>query len=50
MWMKILRHFIAFCIDAGELKADPTVGIKTARPEKSSGYVTWGDAQITQPV
>jgi len=48
MWLKTLRHFIAFCIDAGELKADPTVGIKTTRPDKSSGYVTWGDAQIAQ--
>ena len=40
VWMKALRHLIAFAIDQGELKGDPTIGIKTARPAKSSGHVT----------
>jgi integrase/recombinase XerD len=48
VWMKALRHLIAFAIDQGELKDDPTIGIKTARPPKTSGHVTWGDAQIEQ--
>jgi integrase/recombinase XerD len=47
-WIKALRHLIAFAIDQGELKTDPTIGMKTTRPPKTSGHVTWGDAQIEQ--
>ena len=46
--MKTLRHLIAFAIAEGECKSDPTIGIKTTRPAKSNGYLTWGDAQIEQ--
>ena len=42
------RHLIAFAIEQGECKTDPTIGIKTARPPKSSGHLTWGDVQIAQ--
>ena len=48
VWMKALRHLIAFAIEQGECKTDPTIGIKTTRPPKSSGHVTWGDVQIAQ--
>ena len=48
VWLKALRHLIAFAIEQGELKDDPTIGIKTTRPPKTSGYVTWGDEQIEQ--
>jgi integrase/recombinase XerD len=48
VWMKALRHLIAFAIEQGECKTDPTIGIKTARPPKSSGHVTWGEVQIAQ--
>ena len=49
-WLKTLRHLIAFAIEQGELKADrdPTIGIKATRAPKTSGHVTWGDAQIEQ--
>lgn len=36
-WLKALRHLIAFAIDQGELRDDPTIGIKTTRPPKTSG-------------
>jgi integrase/recombinase XerD len=45
-WIKTLRHLIAFAISEKECKVDPTIGIRTTRPAKSSGYVTWGDEQI----
>ena len=48
VWLKALRHLIAFAIEQGDCKTDPTIGIKTARPAKSSGHVTWGDQQIAQ--
>ena len=47
-WMKTIRHLIAFAIEQGDCKTDPTIGIKTTRPPKSSGHMTWGDAQIEQ--
>ena len=46
VWLKALRHLIAFAIDQGDCKIDPTIGIKTTRPSKTSGFVTWGDLQI----
>ena len=48
VWLKALRHLITFAIEQGDCKTDPTIGIKTARPPKSSGHVTWGDEQIAQ--
>ena len=48
VWMKALRHLIAFAIEQGDCKTDPTIGIKTTRPPKTSGHVTWGDVQIEQ--
>ena len=48
VWMKALRHLIAFAIEQGECKTDPTIGIKTTRPPKTSGHLTWGDVQIEQ--
>lgn len=48
VWLKAIRHLIAFAIDQGDCKTDPTIGIKTTRPPKTSGHVTWGDAQIEQ--
>jgi len=47
-WMKALRPLMAFAIARGERKTDPTVGVKAARPPKSDGYLTWGEAQIAQ--
>jgi integrase/recombinase XerD len=48
VWLKALRHLIVFAINQGDCKIDPTIGIKTTRPPKSSGHVTWGDEQIEQ--
>jgi integrase/recombinase XerD len=48
MWMKALRHLIAFAIEQGDCKTDPTIGIKTTRPPKTSGHETWGEVQIEQ--
>jgi integrase len=47
-WMKTLRHLIAFAIDQGELKIDPTADIRTTRADKSQGHLTWNDEQIEQ--
>lgn len=47
-WLKTLRHLIAFAIDQGDCTTDPTIGMKTVRPPKTSGHITWGDAQIEQ--
>ena len=48
VWLTALRHLIAFAIEQGDCKTDPTIGIKTARPPESSGHVTWGNEQIAQ--
>jgi integrase/recombinase XerD len=48
VWLKALRHLIAFAIEQGECRIDPTLGIKAARPPKTSGHVTWGEVQIAQ--
>jgi hypothetical protein len=48
IWMKALRHLIAFAIEQGDCKTDPTIGIKTTRPPKTSGHETWGEVQIEQ--
>jgi integrase/recombinase XerD len=47
-WLKTLRALIVFAIDQGEIKTDPTAGIKAARLIKTDGHLTWGDAQIAQ--
>ena len=36
VWLKALRHLIAFAIDQGECKTDPTIGIKTTRPPRAA--------------
>lgn len=48
VWLKALRHLMAFAIEQDECKTDPTIGIKTARLPNSSGHVTWGNEQIAQ--
>jgi integrase len=48
VWLKALRPLIAFAIEQGECRVDPTLGIKAARPPKTSGHVTWGDEQIAR--
>jgi len=45
-WLKAIRHLVGFAIAEGELRDDPTVGIKTARPAKSSGYVPWTITEV----
>jgi integrase len=47
-WLKTLRAWIAFAIDQGEIKTDPTAEIKAARLIKTDGHMTWGEPQITQ--
>jgi integrase len=47
-WMKTLRHLIVFAIAEGECKTDPTIGMKTTRPDKSTGHMTWDGPQIEQ--
>jgi len=42
----VIRHLIAFAIAEGECKTDSTIGMKTTRPTKSKGHLTWGDEQI----
>lgn len=46
VWLKALRHLIAFAIVEGECRTDPTLGLKTVKPPRTSGHVTWGDDQI----
>jgi integrase len=40
-----MRGFFAWAMDAGLVAADPTIGVKFARP-KSEGYATWTEADI----
>jgi integrase/recombinase XerD len=47
-WLKTIRHLIVFAMAQGECAIDPTLDIKTARPAKSAGHMTWGDEQIAQ--
>jgi integrase/recombinase XerD len=48
VWLKALRHVIAFAIEQGDCRTDPTIGVTTARPPKTSGHVAWGEVQIEQ--
>ena len=45
-WLKVIRALIAFGIDQGECKVDPSVGLKPDRGVKSSGHMTWKPPQI----
>src|SRR5258705_8751529 len=46
--MQGIRHVFAFAVADGDCKIDPTIGVKTTRPDKSGGHMTWGDVQIAQ--
>jgi site-specific recombinase XerD len=45
--LKALRAVFAFLVEAGQLEADPTVGIRLKR-QKTDGYHCWTDDQIAQ--
>jgi integrase len=48
VWLKALRHLIAYAIEQGDCVNDPTLGIKATRAPKTSGHVTWQEPQIAQ--
>jgi len=45
-WLKAIRHWLRYAKSIGEVDVDVTVGITTAKPTKTSGYVTWGEHEI----
>jgi hypothetical protein len=45
-WLKAIRHWLAFAKEADEVDIDVTANIKTAKPAKSSGFVTWTESEI----
>jgi len=46
-WLKATRHVIAYCIERGLMRHDPTVGIKRKVP-RSDGHHTWSEDEIAQ--
>jgi integrase len=46
-WLKTIRHFVKWCLDAKLVRQDPTWGIKIKVP-KSDGHHTWTADEITQ--
>jgi integrase len=46
-WLKALRPFLSFAIAEGEIRGDPTLGIK-ARIAATAGHLTWTDEAIEQ--
>jgi integrase len=57
-WMKTLKGLVAFAREQCKkdpdtyavfaIKTDPTKNIETDKPDKSDGYLTWGEEQIAQ--
>jgi len=46
-WLKAIRHLMAYCIDHGLIRHDPTVNIKLKLP-RSEGHHTWSEAEVLQ--
>jgi integrase len=46
--MKMLRGLMAFAAMDGLIAADPTVGVKLARPQDTGGFATWSVDSIEQ--
>jgi integrase len=46
-WLKATRHLMAYCLDHGFIRHDPTVGIKRRLP-RSDGHHTWSEAEVLQ--
>jgi integrase len=46
-WLKAIRHLMAYCLDHGLIRHDPTAGIKRKLP-RSDGHHTWAEDEIAQ--
>jgi integrase len=46
-WLKAARHLMAYCIEHGVIRHDPTAGIKRKLP-RSDGDHTWSEAEVLQ--
>ncbi len=46
-WLKAIRHLMAYCLDHGLIRHDPTAGIKRRLP-RSDGHHTWTDDEIAR--
>jgi integrase len=46
-WLKAIRHLMAYCLDHGLIRHDPTAGIKRRLP-RSDGHHTWTEAEVLQ--
>jgi integrase len=44
-WLKATRHLMAYCLDHGLIRHDPTAGIKRKLP-RSGGHHTWTEEEI----
>jgi hypothetical protein len=45
--LKVIRGLMKWCVEQGEIKTDPTVGVKLKR-KKTSGHHTWTEDEIAQ--
>jgi integrase len=46
-WLKAIRHLMAYCIEHGLIRHDPTASIKRKLP-RSDGRHTWSEAEVLQ--
>ena len=46
-WLKAIRHLMAYCIEHGLIRHDPTAGIKRRLP-RSDGHHTWSEDEIAR--
>jgi integrase len=46
-WLKAIRHLMAYCIEHGLIRHDPTAGIKRKLP-RSDGHHTWSEREVLQ--
>jgi integrase len=46
-WLKAIRHLMAYCVEHGLVRHDPTAGIRRKLP-RSDGHHTWTEDEVTQ--
>jgi integrase len=46
-WLKAIRHLMAYCVEHGLIRHDPTAGIRRKLP-RSDGHHTWTEAEVLQ--
>ena len=47
-WLKTLRGLLKYAVAARHRGSDPTEGVKTTKPRKSDGFLTWSEDQIAE--